>query len=138
MGFLDSVTKMLTNPSTSAIAAVPPPTVDDDAWIIFTSGSTGAPKGVEHCHRGDVFQVVLSRQFSQAFQGDEFNVYRALRSINPSPYLFYFDYGAFRIFGSSPETQVELKDGKAVVDEDLCIDCLACVAACPVEAISEG
>ena len=72
-------------------------------------------KGVQHCHRGDVFQVVLSRQFSQAFQGDEFNVYRALRSINPSPYLFYFDYGGFRIFGSSPETQVELTDGKATI-----------------------
>lgn len=72
-------------------------------------------KGVQHCHRGDVFQVVLSRQFSQAFQGDEFNVYRALRSINPSPYLFYFDYGGFRIFGSSPETQVEVTSGKATI-----------------------
>ena len=55
----------------------------------------------KHCKRGDVFQLVLSRRFSQGFKGDEFNVYRALRSINPSPYLFYFDYGDFKIFGSS-------------------------------------
>ena len=60
----------------------------------------------KHCARGDVFQLVLSKKFSQAFQGDEFNVYRALRSINPSPYLFYFDYGNFKIFGSSPEAQL--------------------------------
>ncbi len=65
-------------------------------------------KGKEHCYRGDVFQIVLSRQFSQKFSGDEFNVYRALRSINPSPYLFYFDYGSYRIFGSSPEPQIEI------------------------------
>ena len=62
--------------------------------------------GKEHCQRGNVFQVVLSRRFSQAFQGDEFNVYRALRSINPSPYLFFFDYGSYRLFGSSPEAQL--------------------------------
>ena len=60
----------------------------------------------KHCARGDVFQLVLSKKFSQAFKGDEFNVYRALRSINPSPYLFYFDYGNFKIFGSSPEAQL--------------------------------
>ncbi len=58
---------------------------------------------IDHCHRGDVFQIVPSRRFSREFQGDEFNVYRALRSINPSPYLFYFDYGNYKIFGSSPE-----------------------------------
>jgi anthranilate synthase component 1 len=60
----------------------------------------------KHCARGDVFQLVLSKKFSQSFKGDEFNVYRALRSINPSPYLFYFDYGNFKIFGSSPEAQL--------------------------------
>ncbi len=69
----------------------------------------------KHCQRGDVFQLVLSRRFSQAFKGDEFNVYRALRSINPSPYLFYFDYGDFKIFGSSPEAQLVVKDGKAEI-----------------------
>ncbi|MFQ5446234.1 MAG: anthranilate synthase component I family protein [Saprospiraceae bacterium] len=66
-------------------------------------------RGKRHCQRGDVFQIVLSRQFSQSFQGDDFNVYRALRSVNPSPYLFYFDYGNYKIFGSSPEAQVRLK-----------------------------
>jgi len=69
----------------------------------------------KHCFRGDVFQLVLSRRFSQGFKGDEFNVYRALRSINPSPYLFYFDYGNFKIFGSSPEAQLVVKEGKAEI-----------------------
>jgi anthranilate synthase component 1 len=69
----------------------------------------------KHCARGDVFQLVLSKQFSQKFSGDEFNVYRALRSINPSPYLFYFDYGSFKIFGSSPEAQLVVTDGKAEI-----------------------
>jgi len=69
----------------------------------------------KHCQRGDVFQLVLSRRFSQGFKGDEFNVYRALRSVNPSPYLFYFDYGDFKIFGSSPEAQLIVSDGKAEI-----------------------
>jgi anthranilate synthase component I len=69
--------------------------------------------GIAHCHRGDVFQIVLSRNFQQSFTGDEFNVYRALRSINPSPYLFYFDFGNFKIFGSSPEAQIQIKNGVA-------------------------
>ncbi|WP_179343979.1 anthranilate synthase component I family protein [Winogradskyella ursingii] len=69
----------------------------------------------KHCGRGDVFQLVLSKRFSQEFSGDEFNVYRALRSINPSPYLFYFDYGNFKIFGSSPEAQLVVSDGKAEI-----------------------
>ena len=69
----------------------------------------------KHCHRGDVFQLVLSRRFSQEFTGDDFNVYRALRSINPSPYLFYFDYGDFKIFGSSPEAQLIVTDGLAEI-----------------------
>ena len=69
----------------------------------------------KHCHRGDVFQLVLSRRFQQKFKGDEFNVYRALRSINPSPYLFYFDYGDFKIFGSSPEAQLVINKGKAEI-----------------------
>lgn len=68
-----------------------------------------------HCQRGDVFQLVLSRRFSQKFLGDEFNVYRALRSINPSPYLFYFDYGNFKIMGSSPEAQIIVKNRKAEI-----------------------
>ncbi len=71
--------------------------------------------GKEHCQKGDVFQIVLSRRFIQSFKGDEFNVYRALRSINPSPYLFYFDYGNYKIFGSSPEAQIVVKDQQAEI-----------------------
>ncbi len=72
-------------------------------------------KGIASCLRGDVFQIVLSRRFEQAFSGDEFNVYRALRSINPSPYLFYFDYGDYKLMGSSPESQLIVQNGKAIV-----------------------
>jgi len=72
-------------------------------------------KGISSCHRGDVFQIVLSRRFQQSFSGDEFNVYRALRSINPSPYLFYFDYGDYKLMGSSPESQLIVQNGKAIV-----------------------
>lgn len=73
-------------------------------------------RGIEHCMRGDVFQIVLSRRFVQAFTGDDFKVYRALRSINPSPYLFYFDFGGFRIFGSSPETHCKIKGQYISID----------------------
>lgn len=72
-------------------------------------------KAKQHCKRGDVFQLVLSREFSQAFKGDDFNVYRALRSVNPSPYLFYFDYGNFKLFGSSPEAQLVVKNKRASI-----------------------
>ncbi|GAA0891132.1 anthranilate synthase component I family protein [Fulvivirga kasyanovii] len=81
---------------------------DDEFLQILT-------KGRSHCLRGDVFQIVLSRRFQNKFQGDEFNVYRALRSINPSPYLFYFDYGSFKIFGSSPESQIVIKGSQASI-----------------------
>ena len=72
-------------------------------------------KGIASCFRGDVFQIVLSRRFQQSFTGDEFNVYRALRSINPSPYLFFFDYGDYKLMGSSPESQILIGNGKAIV-----------------------
>jgi anthranilate synthase component I len=85
-------------------------TISDDQYRAMVS------KGREHCFLGDVFQVVLSRQFSQKFKGDEFNVYRALRSINPSPYLFYFDYGNYKIFGSSPEAHLKINKGKAFIN----------------------
>jgi anthranilate synthase component 1 len=81
----------------------------DDVYIEMVK------KGIASCHRGDVFQVVLSRRFQQKFIGDEFNVYRALRSINPSPYLFFFDYGDYKLMGSSPEAQLVIQNGKAVV-----------------------
>jgi len=73
-------------------------------------------RGIQHCLRGDVFQIVLSRRFIQRFEGDDFKLYRALRSINPSPYLFYFDFGGFRIFGSSPETHCRIEGKKAYID----------------------
>ena len=73
-------------------------------------------KGIEHCLRGDVFQIVLSRRFIQRYEGDDFKLYRVLRSINPSPYLFYFDFGGFRIFGSSPETHCRIEGKRAYID----------------------
>lgn len=81
---------------------------DDDMRTIIN-------KCIKHCLRGDVFQIVPSRRYSKAFEGDDFNVYRALRSINPSPYLFYFDGGDYHIFGSSPEKQIYIKDGLAEI-----------------------
>ena len=83
--------------------------LSDEQFIEFVK------KAKDHCYRGDVFQLVLSRRFSQGFKGDEFNVYRTLRSINPSPYLFFFDYGYFRIFGSSPEAQLIVQDNIAEI-----------------------
>ncbi|MBP3850659.1 MAG: anthranilate synthase component I family protein [Prevotella sp.] len=73
-------------------------------------------RGIRHCLRGDVFQIVLSRRFIQQYEGDDFKLYRALRSINPSPYLFYFDFGGFRIFGSSPETHCRIEGRRAYID----------------------
>ncbi|HEX4851994.1 MAG TPA: anthranilate synthase component I family protein, partial [Puia sp.] len=72
-------------------------------------------KGIQSCFRGDVFQIVLSRRYQQQFSGDEFNVYRALRNVNPSPYLFFFDYGDYKLLGSSPESQILIQQGKAIV-----------------------
>ena len=72
-------------------------------------------KGKQSCYRGDVFQIVLSRQFQQKYRGDDFNIYRALRSINPSPYCFYFDFGDFRLMGSSPEAQLVVKNNKVTI-----------------------
>ena len=83
---------------------------DDDVFM------QQVEKGRSHCARGDVFQIVLSRKYEQDFSGDEFNVYRALRSINPSPYLFYFDFLDFKLFGSSPEVQLQVGDGKASIN----------------------
>lgn len=73
-------------------------------------------RGIRHCQRGDVFQIVLSRRFVQKYEGDDFQLYRSLRSINPSPYLFYFDFGGFRLIGSSPETHCRIDGDKAYID----------------------
>lgn len=97
------------------------------AYDFHASGSVTSPltdeqhkanirQGIAHCLRGDVFQIVLSRRFEQRFIGDDFKLYRALRSINPSPYLFYFDFGGFRIFGSSPETHCRIEGRRAYID----------------------
>ncbi|KAI9449612.1 anthranilate synthase [Russula earlei] len=83
--------------------------IDDETYVNMVK------KGIQSCLRGDVFQIVLSRRFQQGFTGDEFNVYRALRNINPSPYLFFFDYGDYKLMGSSPESQLIIKNGKAIV-----------------------
>ncbi len=85
-------------------------TMSDEAFLELVD------KGRYHCQRGDVFQIVLSRRFSRPFEGDDFQVYRVLRSINPSPYLFYFDYGHYRVFGSSPEAQMVIRNGQATVN----------------------
>lgn len=84
--------------------------VEDEEYLKMVA------KSKEHCQRGDIFQVVVSKPFQQQFTGDEFNVYRALRSVNPSPYLFYFDYLAYKIFGSSPEAQLKINNGKATIN----------------------
>lgn len=85
-------------------------TIDDERYREMVRS------GIAHCNRGDVFQIVLSRRFEQPFIGDDFCVYRSLRSINPSPYLFYFDFGGFRIFGSSPETHCKIEGRKITID----------------------
>ena len=92
-------------------------TVDDEVSLLTEDEHQEMiNRGIAHCKRGDVFQIVLSRCFKQKFVGDEFKVYRSLRSINPSPYLFYFDFGSFRILGSSPETHCFIHNGKAQID----------------------
>ena len=89
-----------------------------DSWSTLTDDEhrENIRRGIAHCMRGDVFQIVLSRRFKQRYEGDDFKLYRALRSINPSPYLFYFDFGGFRIFGSSPETHCRIEGRKAYID----------------------
>ena len=84
---------------------------------------------IQHCLRGDVFQIVVSRRFVQKYEGDDFKLYRALRSINPSPYLFYFDFGGFRIFGSSPETHNRIVGNKAFIDP-IAGTCLLYTSSC--------
>ena len=110
---LDSIESILNNKSYSVFSfkkdGQPESTITDKEYLDYVK------KAKDHCKRGDVFQLVLSRRFMQKFSGDEFNVYRALRSINPSPYLFFFDYGDYKIFGSSPEAQIIIKDGKSEI-----------------------
>ena len=110
---LESIEAILNNKSYSVFSfkkdGQPESSITDKEYLDYVK------KAKDHCKRGDVFQLVLSRRFMQKFSGDEFNVYRALRSINPSPYLFFFDYGDYKIFGSSPEAQIIIKDGKSEI-----------------------
>lgn len=89
---------------------------DEESQMNDISFKKMVKQAVRHCAIGDVFQIVVSRRYRQRFTGDEFNVYRALRSVNPSPYLFYFDYVAYKIFGSSPEAQLKIENGKAIIN----------------------
>ncbi|SFF93538.1 anthranilate synthase component I family protein [Prevotella sp. KH2C16] len=112
-GSLDEIEKNLNHPARSYdfhSAGSPFSMLSDEAH------KENIRKCVSHCLRGDVFQVVVSRRFCQKYDGDDFNLYRALRSVNPSPYLFYFDFGGFRIFGSSPETHCRIEGAKAWID----------------------
>lgn len=111
---LDQVERALHNPRYAlydfhAVGEVTSPLTDEEH-------KANIRQGIAHCLRGDVFQIVLSRRFEQRFVGDDFKLYRALRSINPSPYLFYFDFGGFRIFGSSPETHCCIEGHRAYID----------------------
>jgi anthranilate synthase component 1 len=110
---LDEVEKLLQAPARDSFSfskvGTPASNMNDDDFVELVK------KGIHHCMRGDVFQIVLSRRFSQAFKGDDFSLYRVLRSINPSPYIFYFDFGNYKIFGSSPEAQLVVQDGTAEI-----------------------
>ncbi|WP_163710463.1 anthranilate synthase component I family protein [Mangrovibacterium lignilyticum] len=111
MSQIESLLKNLSFPTTSfdTVGEEVSNITDDEYRQMVT-------KGKQHCFRGDVFQIVLSRQFSQQYKGDEFQLYRALRSVNPSPYLFFFDYGNYRIFGSSPEAELRIKRDRAIIN----------------------
>ena len=108
---MESLLRNLTFPATTFT-----PLNDEVSNITDEQYKYMVSKGKEHCFRGDVFQIVLSRQFSQSFTGDDFHLYRALRTVNPSPYLFFFDYGDYRIFGSSPEASLRIKRGRAIIN----------------------
>ncbi len=110
---LDEIIQLLNAPARDSFyfkkEGKPTSNMTDDDFVELVK------KGIQHCNRGDVFQIVLSRRFKQAFKGDEFSLYRVLRSINPSPYIFYFDLGNYKIFGSSPEAQLVVQDGVAEI-----------------------
>ncbi|MBR5717003.1 MAG: anthranilate synthase component I family protein [Bacteroidales bacterium] len=104
---IDEIERMMNRPSVSRFSFRPVGEVS--STLTDEQHKANIRRGIAHCKRGDVFQIVLSRRFVQLYEGDDFNLYRALRSINPSPYLFYMDFGGFRIFGSSPETHCRIE-----------------------------
>lgn len=73
-------------------------------------------KGIAQCGTESLTHITLSRHYRYAYQGDDFQVYRVLRSMYPSPYLFYFDFGSFRLFGSPAESQVVVAAGKVSME----------------------
>ncbi|WP_417588934.1 anthranilate synthase component I family protein [Owenweeksia hongkongensis] len=111
---IETVNQLLKNSSVSSypfnLKGAEKSNLADDEYLEMVK------QGQKHCQLGDVFQMVLSREFQQNFQGDEFNVYRSLRAINPSPYLFYFDFGSFKIFGSSPEAQLKIQGNEVLIN----------------------
>ncbi|MGL5683034.1 MAG: anthranilate synthase component I family protein [Marinifilaceae bacterium] len=111
---LNSIEQEINKHATSSYAFTP--VGDIQSTLTDNEHRENISKGIAHCLRGDVFQIVISRRFIQQFSGDDFMLYRSLRSINPSPYLFYFDFGGYRIFGSSPETHCRIEDGMAYID----------------------
>ena len=111
---LDNIMRQMNKSSVQAYGFHP--VGDVSSTLTDEAHKANIRKGIQHCLRGDVFQIVLSRRFIQKYEGDDFKLYRALRSINPSPYLFYFDFGGFRIFGSSPETHCRIENRKAYID----------------------
>ena len=111
---LDEIKSLLRNRSLGSFKFTP--LNEENSNITDNEFIEMVKKGKKHCYLGDVFQIVLSRQFTQQFRGDEFNVYRALRNINPSPYLYYFDFGGYKLFGSSPEAQLVIEKGVARIN----------------------
>lgn len=111
---LDKIEKQLARPVSTSFDFKPSGEVTSP--LTDEEHKANIRRGIAHCKRGDVFQIVLSRRFVQRYEGDDFKLYRALRSINPSPYLFYFDFGGFRIFGSSPETHCRIDGRRAYID----------------------
>jgi anthranilate synthase component I len=111
---LDKISSLLSNRNSTPY----PFNLEDNEESLITDNDFRkmVTEAVKHCAVGDVFQMVLSRRYRQRFSGDEFNVYRALRSVNPSPYLFYFDYISYKIFGSSPEAQIKIDAGRATIN----------------------
>ncbi|MEO6075774.1 MAG: chorismate-binding protein, partial [Dokdonella sp.] len=115
---LDELVFRLRNSSSSYPDTIDPKPLDEADFI---SGFTreefenAVRRAQEYIRAGDIFQVVLSQRLSVAFRSRPVDVYRALRSLNPSPYMYFIDLGGTQIVGSSPEILVRLKEGKVVL-----------------------
>src|SRR5690625_7591903 len=87
-------------------------------------------KAKKYIYEGDIFQVVLSQRFGVPFSGDPFTLYRALRIVNPSPYLFYLEFNGFSLSGSSPEVlfRVTVREARLLLIAGTCARCSPLVA----------